>query len=118
MHIFLDRLPVGGWHGYAYFAPIGAKPPEPEEPQWSRHHFGRRRNLIWYTGRNERRQVNTRRAGRIRPVEPTLQTADFDALERELTLYAYVPGWAGDPLHQPARVVGNIARRVVYEPTP
>ena len=33
-HVFLDRLPVGGFNGYVYFAPIGAEPPlfEPERP--------------------------------------------------------------------------------------
>jgi hypothetical protein len=29
-HIFLDRVPVGGWNGYVYLSPIGVKPPEPE----------------------------------------------------------------------------------------
>jgi hypothetical protein len=27
---FLDRLPIGGFNGYVYFAPIGAPPPLPE----------------------------------------------------------------------------------------
>ena len=26
----LDRLPIGGFSGYVYFAPIGEAPPEPE----------------------------------------------------------------------------------------
>jgi hypothetical protein len=29
-HIFLNRTPIGGWNGYAYLAPIGVNPPEPE----------------------------------------------------------------------------------------
>ena len=29
-HIFLDRLPIGGFTGHVYLSPIGAKPPEPE----------------------------------------------------------------------------------------
>jgi hypothetical protein len=34
IHVFLDRLPIGGWNGYVYLAPLGAKPPDPEpEPQ-------------------------------------------------------------------------------------
>jgi hypothetical protein len=34
IHVFLDRTPVGGFNGYAYLAPIGAPPqdPEPERP--------------------------------------------------------------------------------------
>jgi hypothetical protein len=28
---FLDRLPIGGFNGYVYFAPIGALPPEPDD---------------------------------------------------------------------------------------
>jgi hypothetical protein len=31
-HSFLNRMPIGGWSGYVYFAPIGIPPPE-EEPQ-------------------------------------------------------------------------------------
>jgi hypothetical protein len=31
-HGLLDRMPIGGFSGYCYFAPIGAAPPE-EEPQ-------------------------------------------------------------------------------------
>jgi hypothetical protein len=27
---FLDRLPIGGWNGYVYYAPIGTRPPDPE----------------------------------------------------------------------------------------
>jgi hypothetical protein len=30
MHAFLDRTPIGGFNGYVYFAPIGARPPLPE----------------------------------------------------------------------------------------
>jgi hypothetical protein len=26
-HVFLDRLPVGGFNGYVYLAPAGAQPP-------------------------------------------------------------------------------------------
>ena len=29
-HGFIDRLPVGGFSGYVYFAPIGKEPPAPE----------------------------------------------------------------------------------------
>jgi hypothetical protein len=29
-HAFLDRLPVGGFNGYVYFAPTGTKPPDPQ----------------------------------------------------------------------------------------
>ncbi len=34
IHLFLDRLPIGGFNGYAYLAPIGEQPPqsEPERP--------------------------------------------------------------------------------------
>jgi hypothetical protein len=28
---FLDRLPIGGFNGYVYFAPIGAPPPEVDD---------------------------------------------------------------------------------------
>jgi len=35
-HVFLDRLPVGGWTGHLTLSPIGKKPsdpePEPERP--------------------------------------------------------------------------------------
>ena len=31
-HAVLDRLPVGGFNGYVYFAPIGAGPPEDLSP--------------------------------------------------------------------------------------
>ena len=31
-HGLLDRMPIGGFSGYVYFAPIGALPPE-EDPQ-------------------------------------------------------------------------------------
>ena len=30
IHLFLDRTPIGGFNGYSYLAPIGAKPPPPE----------------------------------------------------------------------------------------
>jgi len=34
IHLFLDRTPIGGFNGYAYLAPAGAKPPGPEpQPQ-------------------------------------------------------------------------------------
>jgi hypothetical protein len=29
-HGILDRLPIGGWNGYVYYAPIGTQPPAPE----------------------------------------------------------------------------------------
>jgi hypothetical protein len=29
-HGNLDQLPIGGWSGYVYFAPIGTQPPQPE----------------------------------------------------------------------------------------
>jgi hypothetical protein len=33
-HGFIDRLPVGGFTGYVYFAPDGEMPPDPEpKPQ-------------------------------------------------------------------------------------
>jgi hypothetical protein len=36
MHVFLDRLPVGGFTGYVYLAPAGAPPPasdpQPQRP--------------------------------------------------------------------------------------
>ena len=38
--------------------------------------------------------------------------AQYDAVERALCLRAYVIGWLGDPLEQPARVVLNIAREI------
>jgi hypothetical protein len=30
MHLFLDRTPIGGFTGYAYLAPVGTQPPQPE----------------------------------------------------------------------------------------
>lgn len=35
MHVFLDRMPIGGFNGYAYLSPIGIQPPlpEPEPPR-------------------------------------------------------------------------------------
>lgn len=39
-HVFLDRLPIGGFTGHVYLSPIGVKPPEPEtqpdRPFWGR----------------------------------------------------------------------------------
>ena len=33
-HVFLDRLPIGGFAGHVYLSPIGVKPPDPEaEPE-------------------------------------------------------------------------------------
>jgi hypothetical protein len=33
-HVFIDRMPVGGWTGYVYLAPIGTPPPSPDpQPQ-------------------------------------------------------------------------------------
>lgn len=36
VHVFLDRLPVGGFTGYVYLAPAGSPPPssdpQPERP--------------------------------------------------------------------------------------
>jgi len=29
-HVFLDRLPIGGFTGHVYLCPVGLKPPEPE----------------------------------------------------------------------------------------
>ena len=29
-HVFLDRLPVGGFNGYLYLSPQGVEPPPPE----------------------------------------------------------------------------------------
>jgi hypothetical protein len=29
-HVFLDRLPIGGFTGYVYLSPMGTKPPVPE----------------------------------------------------------------------------------------
>jgi hypothetical protein len=31
-HVFIDRLPVGGFTGYVYLAPIGSRPPS-SDPQ-------------------------------------------------------------------------------------
>jgi hypothetical protein len=31
-HVFLDRLPIGGFSGYVHLAPTGTRPP-PLEPQ-------------------------------------------------------------------------------------
>jgi hypothetical protein len=28
-HVFLDRLPIGGFAGHVYLSPIGVKPPDP-----------------------------------------------------------------------------------------
>ncbi len=30
VHVYLDRLPVGGFNGYVYLAPIGSPPPSPD----------------------------------------------------------------------------------------
>jgi hypothetical protein len=30
IHLFLNRTPIGGFTGYAYLAPIGTQPPDPE----------------------------------------------------------------------------------------
>jgi hypothetical protein len=27
MHVFLDTLPIGGFTGYVYLSPVGARPP-------------------------------------------------------------------------------------------
>jgi hypothetical protein len=36
IHVYLDRVPVGGWSGHLFLAPVGIKPPElhmePERP--------------------------------------------------------------------------------------
>jgi hypothetical protein len=36
-HVFLDRLPIGGFTGHIYLSPLGVKPPEaglePERPE-------------------------------------------------------------------------------------
>lgn len=45
----------------------------------------------------------------------TFTETQYDALERQLRLRAYVIGWLGDPLRQPGRVVLNAARQVVTE---
>jgi hypothetical protein len=29
-HVFLDRLPIGGFAGHVYLSPIGVKPQDPE----------------------------------------------------------------------------------------
>jgi hypothetical protein len=29
-HVFLDRMPIGGFTGHVYLSPVGVKPPEPE----------------------------------------------------------------------------------------
>jgi len=29
-HIFLDRMPIGGFTGHVFLSPIGVKPPDPE----------------------------------------------------------------------------------------
>ena len=34
VHVFLDRLPVGGFTGYVYLAPVGTPPPSADpQPQ-------------------------------------------------------------------------------------
>lgn len=30
IHVAIDRTIVGGFNGYVYLSPVGAKPPEPE----------------------------------------------------------------------------------------
>jgi hypothetical protein len=32
-HVFLDRMPIGGFTGYVHLAPIGAEPPPPPQPK-------------------------------------------------------------------------------------
>jgi hypothetical protein len=34
IHLFMDRLPIGGFNGYVFIAPKGTQPefPEPERP--------------------------------------------------------------------------------------
>ena len=34
IHLFMDRLPIGGFNGYVHLAPIGVQPtaPEPGQP--------------------------------------------------------------------------------------
>jgi len=29
-HVYLDRLPIGGFSGHVHLSPVGVKPPEPE----------------------------------------------------------------------------------------
>ena len=29
-HVFLDRMPIGGFTGHVYLSPLGVKPPDPE----------------------------------------------------------------------------------------
>jgi hypothetical protein len=29
-HIFLDRMPIGGFTGHVYLSPVGTNPPDPE----------------------------------------------------------------------------------------
>jgi len=29
-HLFLDRLPIGGFTGHIFLSPVGVKPPDPE----------------------------------------------------------------------------------------
>jgi hypothetical protein len=49
-------------------------------------------------------------------LERAFTLAHYDALEGELFLWARVTGWTGDPFQVPARVVLNIARRVLFPP--
>ncbi len=30
-HIFLDRVPIGGFTGHVFLSPVGVKPPEPQQ---------------------------------------------------------------------------------------
>lgn len=33
-HVFIDRMPVGGFTGYVYLSPVGTPPPSPDpQPQ-------------------------------------------------------------------------------------
>jgi hypothetical protein len=38
-HVFLDRLPIGGFTGHIYLSPTGVKPPDPEpQPERPKSH--------------------------------------------------------------------------------
>jgi hypothetical protein len=47
-----------------------------------------------------------------------LTECELDLLETRLRLSAYVRGWLGDPLIQPAYVVEGLVRQIVAERSP
>ena len=51
----------------------------------------------------------------LRRLNAQFSDADFDALETNLVLRAYILGWTGDPLKQPPETVLAAARQVLEE---